>query len=465
MTSRSMKVEGRLPASFRDPSGFLYHHEHTLYRQVNQSYQTHFEAAQTSGLFEALWNAGLLIRHEAVSVPAFNPSVAWKVIRPEPLEFVSYPYEWSFSQLQDAAIATLEVQSHALQRGMSLKDASAYNIQFHRGRPVLVDSLSFEVLRPDQPWIAYRQFCQHFLAPLALMALRDIRLGQLLRIHLDGVPLDLASRLLPRASWARFSLVVHIHLHALSQQRFAGRPVGQAGRQASMGMPALRGLVDSLRSGVRGLRWKPRGTPWSAYQTTDSYSEVAANAKQALVAAFLSQAKPKTVWDLGANTGSFSRLASSQGVFTVAWDLDPGAVEQNYLSARENPDPNLLPLLLDLANPSPGIGWDLAERGSFFDRGPADALLALALVHHLAIGNNVPLASLARTFRRMGDWLAVEFVPKEDPQTRRLLASRVDIFPDYDQKGFEAAFREHFHILEANPIPESQRILFTMKGL
>lgn len=460
-----MKVEGRLPASFRDPSGFLYHHEDTLYRQVNQSYQAHFEAAEHSGLFEDLWTARLLIRHEAVPVPAHDPLIAWKVIRPEPLAFVSYPYEWSFSQLRDAALATLDVQVRALQRGLSLKDSSAYNIQFHRGRPVLVDSLSFEILRPDQPWVAYRQFCQHFLAPLALMALRDVRLGQLLRIHLDGVPLDLASRILPRSSWARFSLLVHLHLHALSQQRFAGRPVAQDGRQVRMGLPALRGLVDSLRSAVGGLRWKPTGTPWAEYQSTDSYSAVGASAKQALVAAFLRQAKPKTLWDLGANTGAFSRLASGQGVFTVAWDLDPGAVERNYLAARESPDPNLLPLLLDLANPSPGIGWDLGERRSFFDRGPADALLALALVHHLAIGNNVPLASLAHTFRRMGDWLAVEFIPKEDPQARRLLASRVDIFPDYDRTGFEAAFRGHFHILEANPIPESQRVLYTMKGL
>jgi hypothetical protein len=460
-----MKVEGRLPASFRDPSGFLYHHEDTLYRQVNQSYQAHFEAAERSGLFEELWTAGLLIRHEAVPVPAFDPSLAWKVIRPKPLAFVSYPYEWSFSQLRDAALATLEVQGRALKRGMSLKDASAYNIQFHQGRPVLVDSLSFEILRPDQPWVAYRQFCQHFIAPLALMALRDIRLGQLLRIHLDGIPLDLASRLLPRGSWARFSLLVHLHLHALSQRRFAGRPVGQDGRQVRMGLPALQGLVDSLGSAVRGLRWKPTGTPWAEYQTTDSYSAVGASAKQDLVAAFLRQAKPRTLWDLGANTGAFSRLGSSQGIFTVAWDLDPGAVERNYLAARESPDPNLLPLLLDLSNPSSGIGWDSAERSSLFDRGPADAMLALALVHHLAIGNNVPLASLARTFRRMGDWLAVEFVPKEDPQTRRLLASRVDIFPDYDRNGFEAAFREQFRVLEANPIPESQRVLFTMKGM
>jgi len=460
-----MKVEGRLPASFRDPSGFLYHHEDTLYRQVNQSYQAHFEAAEHSGLFEELWTAGLLIRHESVPVPALDPSIAWKVIRPEPLAFVSYPYEWSFSQLRDAALATLDVQVRALQRGLSLKDSSAYNIQFHRGRPVLVDSLSFEILRPDQPWVAYRQFCQHFLAPLALMALRDVRLGQLLRIHLDGVPLDLASRMLPRSSWARFSLLVHLHLHALSQQRFAGRPVAQGGRQVHMGLPALRGLVDSLRSAVGGLRWKPTGTPWAEYQTTDSYSTAGASAKQALVAAFLRQAKPRTLWDLGANTGAFSRLASGQGVFTVAWDLDSGAVERNYLAARESADPNLLPLLLDLANPSPGIGWDLGERSSFFDRGPADALLALALVHHLAIGNNVPLGSLARTLRRMGDWLAVEFIPKEDLQARRLLASRVDIFPDYDQTGFEAAFSGHFHILGANPIPESHRVLYTMKGL
>ncbi len=218
-------------ASFRDPSGFLFSHEGVLYRQVNQAYAADFSRLMDSGLYDKLIKAGLLIPHFESDIKPPQPELAYKVIRPEGVPFISYPYEWSFGELKDAALATLSIQKRALKMGMTLKDASAYNIQFHQGRPVLIDTLSFEIYKEGEPWVAYRQFCQHFLAPLALMAYRDIRLSQLMRVYIDGIPLDLASELLPMRTRFNLGLATHIHLHASAQKRYADTAVSEARRK------------------------------------------------------------------------------------------------------------------------------------------------------------------------------------------------------------------------------------------
>ncbi len=191
-------------ASFRDPSGFLFSRNGALYRQINRVYADDYDHLISSGLYDQLVKSGLLIPHREVSEKPVYPELAVKVIQPELVPFISYPYEWSFSQLKDAALATLAIQKRSIKAGMSLKDASAYNIQFINGKPTLIDTLSFEIYKEGKPWDAYRQFCQHFLAPLALMARVDVRLGQLLRVFIDGIPLDLASRLLPASTRAKF---------------------------------------------------------------------------------------------------------------------------------------------------------------------------------------------------------------------------------------------------------------------
>ncbi len=310
---KTTKISAAHNASFRDPSGFLFTHQGDLYRQVNRSYAAEYDRLMGSGLYEKLVKAGLLIPHTEVKIPPADKETAYKVLRPERVPFISYPYEWSFGQLKDAALATLSIQRRALRLGMSLKDASAYNIQFQHGKPVLIDTLSFEIYIEGEPWVAYRQFCQHFLAPLALMAQRDVRLSQLLRIHLDGVPLDLASRLLPwRTRW-NLGLSAHIHLHAKAQQRYAGISVTEARGKRRMSRQALLGLLESLRTTVRKLEWKPAGTEWADYYQDNNYTDHAFEHKKVLVADWLAKIAPRMVWDLGANTGVFSRLALRTG--------------------------------------------------------------------------------------------------------------------------------------------------------
>ncbi len=445
-------------ASFRDPSGFLFEREGVLYRQVNREYRLNYEHLMDSGLYEELVEEDLLVAHREVDAEPADGSRAHAVLRPQRVPFISYPYEWSFDALRDAALLTLKIQERALEYDMILKDASAFNVQFQGTRPLFIDTLSFEVYEEGRPWPGYRQFCQHFLAPLALMSRVDIALGRMLLAHIDGIPLSVASRTLPRRSWLSLSTLLHIHLHAAGQSRFAsgGAPERRVSRRS------LQGLVDSLVSAVRSMKWRPRGA-WSDYYDGGSYSDEGFAEKKRLVREYLDRIRPGTVWDLGSNVGVFSRLAARDGAKVVSVDADPACVQLNYReTAHQGCD--VLPLWVDLCNPSPDVGWANRERDSLSSRGPANAAMALALVHHLAIGNNVPLPELAEYFALVGRDLIVEFVPREDPRVRTMLSSRRDIFSEYHREGFEKAFGRHFEVQRADTVPDSERILYLMRG-
>ena len=297
------------------------------------------------------------------------------------------------------------------------------------------------------------------------MARIDIRLGQLLRANLEGVPLDLAARLLPGRTRFSMGLGPHIHLHARAQRQHAddGRDVGtgQGSKAGGTGMTASRlaTLVELLRDTVRGLAWRPEGTEWADYADNTSYDRDATAAKEAAVSTALEAVRGTRAWDLGANTGRYSRLAADRGYRVVSLDVDPAAVERHYQAVRKAGRKDILPLVSDLRDPSPARGWGSTERASLLDRADADISLALALVHHLAIGSNVPLPKVADLLGRVAPHTVVEWVPKEDAMVRRLLASRSDIFPDYTIEGLRAAFASGWDLLSETPIEGSQRTL------
>lgn len=450
-----------IPSSFRDPSGFLFMENGTLYRQVNQTYKENYDQFINSGLYDNLVQSELLIPHDEVVLEDQDAENVYKILKPQIVPFISYPYEWCFSQLKDAALTNLEIQKKALSYGMTLKDSSGFNIQFKNGRPILIDTLSFEIYLAGQPWVAYRQFCQHFLALLALMSYSDIRLNQLFRVYIDGVPLDLASFLLPSRTWFKLSLLSHIHFHAKSQKYFGGKKINQ--REPKMTLRGLLGLIDNLESTIQKLKCKMVDTEWANYYEDIHYSQDALEHKKRLVSDFLDQLKPKVVWDLGANDGLFSRISSEKGIQTISFDKDPIAVEKNYQECVAKGETRLLPLLLDLTNPSPNIGWENNERLSFLERGSSDTALALALIHHLAISNNVPLIRIAEFFNKICRSLIIEFVPKQDSQVQRLLFSRKDIFEDYTQQSFEREFSRYFTIRTSVKIRNSERTLYLME--
>lgn len=458
----------RNPGSFRDPSGFVYLRGGVLYRQVNLSFADAYDRLIDSGLYAELSGEGLLVEHDEVGPELAASPPVHRVLRPRQIGFISYPYEWCFGQLKAAALLTLQVQKRALARGLVLRDASAFNVQFDGGRPVFIDTLSFGPYVEGEPWVAYRQFCEHFLAPLVLVSRVHASLGQLARIHVDGVPLELASRLLPRSTRWRPGLLTHVHLHARSIVRRSGDALDAvpATRRGRMSRTALTGLVDSLERTVRGLSWTPPESTWSDYYDRTNYTEDAQDHKKQLVARFLDLAArgatPRMIWDVGANTGLYSDIAARTGALVVSLDMDHAAVERHFAECVARGETLILPLVQDLSNPSGGLGWSSTERRSLAERGPADVALALALVHHLAIGANVPLADVAAFFHHLCRKLIIEFVPKDDSQVRLMLAVREDVFPGYTRRGFEDAFRTHFTIDEAADIVESRRTLYLM---
>lgn len=441
-------------SSFRDPSGFVFQDDDRIFRQINPCYFAIYQGLTSQNVFNELFEKDFLIEHKEIE--RNEERIILEIKR---IPFISYPYEWSFTQLKDAALLTLELQKFLLQRNFSLKDASAYNVQFIGSKPIFIDTLSIEPYK-EKPWIAFGQFCRHFLYPLMLMSKIDLRLNNLLKLWIDGIPSDLVDGLLPFSK--NFSLDYWFYVKWLNSAQNKGQSAHKK-IEPKLSKNQLKRLLDGLCNAISKLVPAKKLTEWGEYYTFTNYTDVAFNTKESLVKKLIEEIQPKVVWDLGANDGRFSRLASQKGITTLAFDIDPIAVEKNYQYAKKNNEKNVLPLLLDLTNPSSGIGWANQERFSLAERGNADLCMALALIHHLAIGNNVPFEKIAKYFSLLGNNLIVEFIPKEDSKVQELLLNREDIFENYNQNNFEVSFSNYFTIEKKLPIDDSKRTLYWMK--
>ena len=447
-------------SSFRDPNGYVFKLNSEFHRAITHKAKDSFDLFLSSGLYEDLKLGALIIPHEEILNHGMKE--IYKVIKPEQLQWISYPYEWSFEMLKKAALLTLDIQEKALKRGMSLRDASAYNVQFHKGRPVFIDTLSFEKLEAGRPWVAYKQFCQHFLAPLALMYHNDLRLNQLLRIYIDGIPLEMAAGMLPAKTKFSPTLMMHLHLHAKYQKKYSESGIS-SGKTAHVSMNGLLGIISQLKGYINDLKLPQVDTEWGDYYNFTNYNDESFKAKKEIIEYFRDKIKPRTAWDLGANRGLFSRIFSDVGIPTIAWDIDPVAVDRNYIHIEKNHEKDILPLVMDLTNPSNSMGWANQERMALEERGPVDVVMALALIHHISISNNVPFRKVSEYFSQLCKYLIIEFVPKGDSQVDILLKTREDIFNQYDQENFEADFGQNFEIVERKDIPSSKRTLYLLK--
>ncbi len=451
------------PASYRDPAGFVFELDGKLYRQINNVYRTQYAQLMQSGCYDQLVNKGWLLPHTALNNNPTGQPEAFCTIEPDRLFFISHPGEWSFDMLRDAALLTLSILRDSLNHELILKDATPFNIQFRNGKPVLIDTLSFEHYHGNEPWVAYRQFCEQFLAPLALMHYTGQSLQQLLLAYPEGIPVATAAALLPRRSRWSLHINLHIHLHARVSKRAGQATEQQQTAARTFSRSKLLNLISSLESAVSRCRLKEDTTAWSDYYTEAATRDGYLVAKKELVEKMIA-AVPYvyTVADLGANDGLFARMAAEKGKQVIAADQDAACINRFYKELKKEALP-VQPLILDLAAPTPATGFRNKERASFISRCNADLVLALALVHHLAIGRNIPLPMAAAFFRDVSPWLIIEFVPAEDEKTKVLLAAKQRAYPDYTEAGFEKAFGADFSIEQKNPVPHSNRILYLLK--
>lgn len=442
-------------SSFRDPSGHVFYKKGQIFRHVNFSYRSNYEKLISSGLYNKLSKFNFLISH----IEALNkdPNV-YKILKPQKIPFVSYPHEWCFTQLKKAALLTLKIQKIALDHDMILKDSSAFNVQFVGKNPIFIDTLSFDIYQENLPWIAYRQFCRHFLAPLVLMSYVNPRLNSLFSNHLDGIPLDLAVSMLPFRAKLNPGIFAHLCLNSTSQQLLSKNTENI--KKYKLSKHSLYSLIFSLRSTIKNLKPKSQKTLWGKYYTHTNYQHVSFSQKKILLSKYLKNINRPTVLDLGGNTGVFSRLISNSSSYVVSADFDTQAIEEN---CRQNKSSNILPLVIDLFNPSPALGWANTERKSFWQRGNFDVILMLAVVHHLAIGNNLPFENIASFICTKCKYLIIEFIGKQDSQVKILLSHRQDIFTSYSQKSFEEIFGRYFTIKRKNHIAGSHRFLYLME--
>jgi hypothetical protein len=433
-----------------------------------------FTALAASKLWPQFLGDGRIVATELLDGAAVPQDVltdgAAGLLKHERLPFVSYPYEWPFSMLQDAALLQLDLVAAALEEGLILKDSSPYNVQFRGAKPVFVDIGSFEPHREGEPWIGYRQFCMLFLYPLLFQAYRDVPFQPWLRGSIDGITPTQAQGVLSYGRTKRRKGVLkHVSLHARLERRYADaddrREVTKDLKKAGFNVELIKANVKSLRKLITGLKWQPPGSEWAEYGRTCTYSDAESQEKAEFVRAAASARPRKLVWDLGCNEGTYTRIAAEHAESAVALDIDQLTVDQLYRRLRDEGNTKILPLTMNLADPSPGLGWRGLERKTIPQRGNPDLVLALALVHHVVITSNVPLAEFVGWLASLGCDLVIEFPTRDDVMVKRLLSGkRPDAHGDYELENFERILGERFTIERRQELSSGTRVIFHARG-
>lgn len=424
-----------------------------------------FDFARRSGFLAEFERRGWIVETSDVSgrIAAPAGAAATCVLEHPRLPFISYPYEWSFPALKAAALLHLDLHLEALSKGVSLSDASAYNIQFDGARPIFIDILSLRRYREGEFWIGHRQFCEQFLNPLLLRALFGIAHNSWYRGSLEGISIADMSRLLPLSRWLSWRALSNIVLPARLEARARAKPTDTLGRVAERKLPkaAYRYTLTQLRRWIEGLKPADTGpSVWGDYATANTYCDKDQDAKRRFVAEFVEKTRPKIVWDVGCNSGDYSLTALDAGAeIVIGFDLDQLAIEKAFFRA-EGARRRFLPLIMDAANPSPDQGWRQSERSGLNSRSKPDAVLCLAFEHHLALGRNVPLLQVADWITGLGRSGVIEFVQKSDPTVQRMLMLREDIFTDYSEEAFASALRQFARIVRTETVSEHNRRLY-----
>ncbi len=449
-------------ASFRDPSGFVTQENGVIKRVINPIYFPQYNKLTSSGFFDKLIKNGLLIPHQEISNTDENI-----IIRPEVIPFITHPYEWSFEMYKHAALHTLKIHRVALANGFILKDASAYNITFHRGKPVFIDTLSFDFYEEGTPWRAFKQFITHFFGPLLLAKYHGVEMLKMMQTHIDGIPVKTIASLLPYRTKFNSTLYTNIHLLAKLEDRYSEDYKAES-KISKLSKKAQNNIIESLYDYIKKLKVNEK-TEWGDYYNKTNYNDVSFQQKASLIKEWTAALNAKTVIDVGGNDGTFGREIKDLADLVLVNDIDANAVDFNYRQIQKNKESNILPFVCDVLQPAPAIGFNNTERSSLIERlkeFQPNLTMALALIHHITLSGNVPFLKSADFFARFSENLILEFPTREDTWVQSLLIRKrefVNHFDFYNEENFEAGYSQYFEIVKKEPINASERILYLLK--
>ncbi len=461
--SLSLTVEA---GSFRDRHSRVYIGNNAVYRGISDRALSDWKQLTQTKFFPQAINQGKVVYTEQVApeqVAAFPSMKEWAaILKHQRIPFISYPYEWCFGMLKDAALLQLELIEDALREDMTMKDASSFNFQWLGAHPVFIDVASFEKLSPGSPWAGYRQFCEMFLYPLMLQAYKNISFQSWLRGNIEGIDPVEFRKLFTARDIFRAGILMDVIAQAKLQSKYAEttRKVKDDIQRSGFRKEMIIANVRRLRKIVAGMEWKQSKSTWSDYATDNSYTDADGKRKAQFVREVVQEKHRDLVWDLGCNTGAYSRIASENAAYVLAMDSDQLAIERLYQELRSEKNESILPLVVNLANSSPALGWRGLERKTLPERGKPDLVLALALIHHVVISANIPLDEFIDWLATLGGDLVIEFVSKQDPMTQRLLKNKEDQYDEYTLVHFEESLQRHFQIVRRDNLASGTRYLF-----
>ncbi len=455
-----MKNSSRHPSSFRDPSGNIFVEDGVIRRYISPFYFKQYITLRDQGFFNKLFKAGLLIEHRELT----NTDSAI-IIEPEQISFITYPYEWSFNQYKEAALLTLKLQKYCLENDFSLKDASAFNVTFHKGQAIFIDTLSFDFYERDVPWRGYKQFISHFLGPLILAHFHGAQSLKLMSNFIDGIPIKMLSSMLPLKTKLSPFIYSNIHLLARFEEKHSE---GVSQKVSSLSKKGQLNIIKSIYGYIKKLSLNET-SEWGDYYSKTNYSKQAFQQKSKVINTWIGELGAKVLIDIGGNDGTFVRQIGHELDVALVCDIDNNAIDVNYRLIKERRESNILPFVLDVLNPSASIGFNNNERASFLDRikkFAPDVALALAVIHHMTLSGNIPFQMSAQFFASFSKYLIIEFPKRKDSYVEKLLESKREFknhFDFYNIKNFNREYSAYFKTIDKLNIGDSERVLFLLK--
>ncbi len=457
------------PGSFRDRNGRVFYANNAVFRALGRQALQEWEVLSSRKFFPRFMSDGKIVNTIDIELSDnFSISGDWAAfLKHETIPFISYPYEWSFGMLKDTALLQVELLLSALDEGMILKDSSAFNFQWNGTNPVFIDIPSFEKLKDGEPWIGYRQFCQMFLYPLMLQAYKNIPFQPWFRGCIDGLDPEDFYKLMSARDLLRPGVFIHAYLQAKAQKKYGNtkQNIKQNLRSVGFNKELIKNNVKGLRKIIHGLSWKRAKSEWSHYANEHNYTDSEHEIKKSFVHNIIDAQPWKLVWDMGCNTGTFSRIAAKNAKYVVAMDFDHLTIEYLYQELKKEGNSKILPLIYNMANPSPNLGWRGLERKSLPERGKPELTLCLALIHHIVITANIPLKEFIDWLASLGTSVIIEFVTKADPMVKKLLLNKEDNYSDYETEYFEHCLSNAFNLAERKLLTSGTRILYFAKAL